>query len=140
MGSGGLLNSKDGSTARVAPLATEVSLGLNLRPNITFDINVLVARDVDEAAGTSKATYVGFRPGIRAYLGRRSLRPYLRAAMPIQYNSDTKSVDVGLLLGGGLEYRFARSIGVFGEAIVSPFFTNDREIPIEGRVGVSLHF
>jgi hypothetical protein len=144
IGSGGLFNPNDGSAVNVAPLATELSLGLNIRPNVTFDASFLFAGDVADPykPTLSKSSYVGFRPGIRAYGGHpfSQLKPYFRAAIPITYRADNKTADVGILVGGGLEYRFANTLGVFGEAIVSPYFTNDRLIPVEGRVGVSVHF
>jgi hypothetical protein len=144
IGSGGLLNPNDGSTVSVAPLATELSIGFHVTRRMTLDASFLFARDVADPANPniSKASYVGFRPGLRLYLGMpwSILRPYLRAAVPVQYNADTRTADLGLLVGGGLEYRLGRTIGLFGEAIVSPFLTHDHLIPIEGRIGVSAHF
>jgi hypothetical protein len=144
IGSGGLLNPNDGSAISVAPLATELSIGFNVSPRVTLDASFLFARDVADPTNPNltKASYVGFRPGIRVYGGMpfSNLRPYLRVAIPVQYNADTKTADLGLLVGGGLEYRLGRTVGIFGEAIVSPYFTHDRLIPIEGRVGVTAHF
>src|SRR5438093_2003791 len=37
IGSGGLLNPNSGSTFAVAPLATELTLGFNIAPNVTLD-------------------------------------------------------------------------------------------------------
>jgi hypothetical protein len=82
---------------------------------------------LDTPTGTAKATYVGFRPG-------------LRVAIPVQYNAETRTADLGLLVGGGLEYRFGEAVGIFAEAIVSPYLTNDNLVPIEGRVGVTARF
>lgn len=141
LGSGGLFNTQSGASTSVAPLATEVSVGFNIAPNITLDAGFLFAHDVDNVAGRASSAYVGFRPGIRAYGGLpwSNFRPYFRAAIPVQYNSETKTADLGILVGGGLEWRAGRTLGVFGEAIVSPYFTNG-QVPVEGRVGVSLHF
>lgn len=144
IGSGGLLNPSEGKTASVAPLATELTVGFNIAPNVTLDAAFQFARDISDPynPNISKQSYVGFRPGLRAYAGFpfSNLRPYFRAAVPVQYNSEAKTLDLGLLVGGGLEYRVGRTLGVFGEAIVSPYLTNDRLVPIEGRVGVSVHF
>src|SRR5262249_34617543 len=91
---------------------------------------------------TSKATYLGFRPGVRLFLGDDRgynyggyLRPYLRAAFPVEIKKSGDIVDpntgqttgqqgktvvnVGLLLGGGLEYRW-KHVGIFAEVIVEP--------------------
>jgi hypothetical protein len=140
-GSGGQLNAGSGVASNIAPLATEVSVGFNLRRNVTLDASFLFAHDVVSPDGTAKAAYVGFRPGIKAYGGLpwSNFRPYARIAVPVQYNAETKTAELGLLVGGGLEYRLGGTVGVFGEALVTPFFTNGI-VPIEGRVGVALHF
>ena len=142
MGSGGQLNTGSGTTSSVAPLATEFSVGFSIAPNVTLDAGFLFAHDIDSnLPGNAKSSYLGFRPGIRAYGGQpwSALRPYFRVAIPVQYTSETKTADIGILVGGGLEYRIGRMFGVFGEALVTPYFTNGA-VPIEGRVGVSVHF
>jgi hypothetical protein len=143
VGSGGQFNGSTGTTSNVAPLATELSIGFNLAPRVTLDASFLFAHDVDSSLPANlRSSYVGFRPGLRAYLGSpfSSLQPYLRVAIPVQYNTDTKTTDLGFLAGGGLEFRFARSIGVFGEVLVSPYFTNEHLVPVEGRIGLAVHF
>ena len=114
---------------------------------------------VDAATcGKARAKYIGFRPGIRLFLGDDRghtmggyLRLYLRAAFPIDIStqSDTTAasgvpvsgrtyVNVGLLVGGGVEYRW-KHVGIFGEVIVMPFF-REFYMPVEGRVGIAAHF
>jgi hypothetical protein len=101
----------------------------------------------------SRAKYIGFRPGIRIFLGDDRgqtmggyLRLYLRAAFPIDISTQSASgdvpgrtyVNVGLLVGGGVEYRW-KHVGIFGEVIVVPFF-REFYMPVEGRVGIAAHF
>lgn len=140
-GSGGQFNGGTGVASNIAPLATELSVGFQIARNITADASFLIARDVASTDGLAKATYVGFRPGIKVYGGLpwSTVRPYLRAAIPVQYNAETKTAELGLLVGGGLEFRLGRSLGLFGEALATPYFTNG-VVPVEGRVGVAVHF
>ena len=140
-GSGGQFNAGSGVASNVAPLATELSVGFNIAHNITADASFLFARDMVAADGQIKANYIGFRPGIKAYGGHpfSALRPYLRDAVPVQYNAETKTAELGLLIGGGLEYRVGNTFGIFGEALATPYFTNGI-VPVEGRVGVAVHF
>src|SRR5262245_56122947 len=143
VGSGGMFNTGNGQTSNIAPLATEIGIGFNIAPRVTLDASFLFAHDVDSSLPANmRSSYVGFRPGLRAYLGApwSMLQPYFRLAVPVQYNADTKTTDLGLLVGGGLEIRFAKTFGVFAEAIVSPYLTNEHLVPVEGRIGLAVHF
>jgi hypothetical protein len=148
VGQGALISPRSSSvvanTVSASPLTTEILLGYNVRPWLTVDLGLLFAYDVFDpyyGSAFAKSYYVGARPGIHAFLGtpRVGLRPYLRAAFPIQYDNAAGRTAVGLLVGGGIEYKLGM-IGVFAEAIVSPYFNYENLIPLEGRLGVALHF
>jgi hypothetical protein len=127
-----------------SPLTTEILVGYNINPWLTLDLGFVFAYDVFEpyyGVSDFRSYYVGFRPGIHAYFGTPpvGLRPYFRAAFPIQYDNATDRTFVGVLLGGGLEYKLG-FLGIFGEVVVSPFFNHENLIPVEGRIGIALHF
>jgi hypothetical protein len=147
IGQGGVISPKtlpQRDTFSASPLTTEILVGYNLTPWLTLDGAFLFAYDVINPytqGAFATSYYVGFRPGIHAYLGTPpvGLRPYFRLALPIQYDNAAGTTGVGLLLGGGFEYKLGL-LGIFLEAIVSPYFNYENLIPIEGRVGVALHF
>jgi len=145
VGEGIFLNSpKVGSSVSAAPLTTEILGGFNVGPYLTLDVGFLFAYDVFEPYyGTTVAQsyYLGVRPGIHVFLSRArtGLVPYLRAAFPIEYDNATGNTFVGLLLGGGVEFKLG-FVGVFAEGIISPYFNNQNPVPLEARIGVAVHF
>jgi hypothetical protein len=144
--------------------AKEVVQGIEINGGFMFGIDTQQTPIRDQPASncttidaatcaTSRAKYLGFRPGVRLFLGDDRghtyggyFRLYLRAAFPIDISTQGESqgvpgrtfVNVGFLVGGGVEYRW-KHVGVFGEVIVVPFF-REFYMPVEGRVGIAVHF
>jgi hypothetical protein len=171
LGQGALYDTYQGGFFNAGPFnfelmaAKEAWQGIEINGGFMFGIDTQAtpARVDNPMPGqttTSKAKYLGFRPGVRLFLGDDRgqnyggyFRPYLRAAFPIEIKAQGDTLDangaptgqpsktivnVGLLVGGGLEYRW-KHVGIFVEVIVEPFFV-DYYMPIEGRVGVAAHF
>jgi hypothetical protein len=164
VGQGALYDSYNGGFFNAGPFnlevmaAKEIVQGIEINAGFMFGIDTQETPSRAEGAstlnGTSRAKYLGFRPGVRLFLGDDRghnyggyIRPYLRAAFPIEVKAEgdvstgqpgRTFVNVGFLAGGGLEYRW-KHVGVFGEVIVVPFF-REYYMPVEGRVGIAAHF
>jgi hypothetical protein len=170
LGQGALYDTYAGGFFNAGPFnlelmaAKEVMQGIEVNVGFMFGVDTQETPIKDAAANPcttldaatcvkARAKYLGFRPGVRLFLGDDRghtyggyFRPYLRAAFPIDIStqSDTEGVpgrtyvNVGFLVGGGLEYRW-KHVGVFGEVIVVPFF-REFYMPVEGRVGIAAHF
>ena len=173
LGQGALYDTYAGGFLNASPFNMELMVGKEIVQGIEVNVGFMFGidtsetpiRDTETNQGTSvdqvaksRAKYLGFRPGVRLFLGDDRgqnyggyMRPYLRAAFPldISFRSDAARpdgsqvagrtfVNIGLLLGGGIEYRW-KHVGIFGEVIVVPFF-RDFYMPIEGRVGIAVHF
>jgi len=164
VGQGALYDTYAGGFFDAGPFNLELMAAKEIRQGIEVNVGFMFGVDTQESpirdevnnpSGAVKATakYLGFRPGVRLFLGDDrgeemggQFRPYLRAAFPIDIStqSDTQGVpgrtfvNVGLLVGGGLEYRW-KHVGIFGEVIVVPFF-REFLMPVEGRVGIAAHF
>lgn len=174
LGQGALYDTYAGGFFNAGPFNMEAMVGKEVVQGIEVNVGFMFGIDTSETPirsetdnpGTSldgvakaRAKYLGFRPGVRLFLGDDRgqnyggyMRPYLRAAFPldISFRSDAVNpttgqsvggrtfVNVGLLLGGGLEYRW-KHVGIFGEVIVVPFF-RDFYMPVEGRFGIAVHF
>jgi len=166
VGQGALYDTYAGGFSNAGPFNLEAMVGKEIMQGIEVNAGFMFGIDTQDSslrgqgevgAGSTavraSAKYLGIRPGVRLFLGDDRgqhhggyIRPYLRAAFPIDVSLQTDPssgasrtyVNVGLLVGGGLEYRW-KHVGVFGEVIVVPFF-RDFYMPIEGRVGVAVHF
>ena len=166
VGQSGLYDTYAGGFFNAGPFNMELMVGKEVVQGIEVNVGFMFGMDTQESQvrdtatnpdGLKKASakYLGFRPGARLFLGDDRgqnyggyLRPYLRAALPIDISFQSADsspegksrtyINVGLLVGGGLEYRW-KHVGVFGEVIVMPFFV-DFYMPIEARVGIAVHF
>jgi len=131
----------------VAPLDFELMFGYKIAPNFYLDLAVNWSVDAYHSYYDEVAYYVGFRPGVRFVLpGLFHRHLYFRAAVPIMnslYEHDDIEWIIGVLLGVGLEWRFA-NLGFFVEADFTPYFVEVYPgyyvIPVEGRAGVSVRF
>ena len=134
------------SESGASPLEFELMGGYEVVDGITLDVGFMFGFEHREDGTGKRAKYLGARPGVHLYLGagrrphRRKgmLRPYIRFAFPLDYNTSAKTLNVGLIVGGGFEYRW-KHVGLFGEVTVAPFFTNFY-MPIDIRIGVAAHF
>jgi hypothetical protein len=133
------------NTAIAAPLDFEILFGFQIFNNFYLDLAVNWSVDYYQSY-YDKVTYlVGVRPGIRFYFpGLFHRHFFLRAALPLVYTLDeAKNFVAGLLLGFGLEWRFA-NMGIFVEADLMPYFMEVYPgywvIPAQGRAGVAFMF
>ncbi|MBW2699868.1 MAG: hypothetical protein JRF33_03525 [Deltaproteobacteria bacterium] len=150
-GEGAYINAKCGSgydcdSVMVTPADFELLAGYKLNRWFALDLGLVMAVDFDYYDRVNYMT--GLRPGVRfvfPLLFHRSI--YLRAALPILFgvsaDNDHQTVYIGLLLGIGVEWRFG-PLGLFGELDFTPFFVEMYPgyyaIPIQGRIGVAMHF
>jgi hypothetical protein len=131
----------------IAPLDFELLLGYKIAPNFYLDFAVNWSVDVYEGYYQDVAYYVGFTPGVRLVLpGLFHRHLYFRAGVPIMnslHEDDDIEWIIGVLLGVGLEWRFA-NMGFFVEADFTPYFVEVYPgyyvIPVEGRAGISVRF
>jgi hypothetical protein len=166
VGQGALYDTYAGGFFNAGPFNLEAMVGKEIMQGIEVNVGFMFGIDTQETAirdleanptgqAKARAKYLGFRPGVRLFLGDDRghnyggyIRPYLRAAFPLEVSFQPDAgdgsvkgrtfVNVGLLVGGGIEYRW-KHVGIFGEVIVVPFF-RDVYMPIEGRAGVAVHF
>ena len=131
----------------VAPLDFELLLGYKIAPNFYVDLALNWSVDAYESYYQEVAYYVGLCPGVRLVLpGLFHRHLYFRAGVPIMNSlAEDDDIDwiIGVLLGVGLEWRFA-NLGFFVEADFTPYFVEVYPgyyvIPVEGRAGVSVRF
>ena len=132
----------------MAPLDFELMLGYKIAPNFYLDLAINWSVDFYEGGYYDEVSYfVGIRPGIRFVLpGLFHRHLYFRGAVPIMnslYEGDDIDWIIGILLGVGLEWRFA-NMGFFVEADFIPYFVEVYPgyyvIPVEGRAGISVRF
>lgn len=166
VGQGALYDTYAGGLTNAGPfnlelmVAKEVVQGIEVNGGFMFGVDTAGTQsrgfcgDNPSTCSTQvNAKYLGFRPGVRLFLGDDRghtyggyFRLFLRAAFPIdtRFEPDVSGasgrtiVNVGFLVGGGVEYRW-KHVGIFGEVVVVPFF-RDFYMPIEGRVGIAAHF
>ncbi len=137
----------DCDTVLVAPLDFEVMLGYKIAPHFYLDLAVNWSVDYYQGYYDEVTYFVGFRPGVRLVLpGLFHRHLYFRGAVPIMnslYEDDDIDWIIGILLGVGLEWRFA-NMGFFIEADFTPYFVEVYPgyyvIPVEGRAGISIRF
>ena len=100
---------------------------------VRFELPIVLTRaPFDGESGVDMV--LGLRPSIKIFPVENL---YAKASTSLTFG-DHSSVGVGV--GGGLEYRLADVIGLFGEAQVYPYASNYEGVPIELRAGVTVVF
>lgn len=80
--------------------------------------------------------FLGLRPTLKVF---PIDEVYVKVAAQFLTPQD-QPLHLGVSVGGGVELKLARMVGLFGEVAVSPFFVPETAIPLEARAGLTVRF
>lgn len=117
------------------PLTFEVGPGWQFGA-ARFELPVMLGAFGDATFPRHADGFLGLRPTLKVF---PTDALYVKVAAQMLTPKD-QPLHLGVSVGGGVELKLARMVGVFGELAVSPFFVPETAIPLEARAGLTVRF